>query len=102
MSILDTIMQTREKLTEQLLKTHRRECIISKEEQDVLKHIQALGNIRMNKLDKNLVIVVYSVCCETEAIKGHLESKNFTKLQTYDGWKRLKLDRNYGIKLSSM
>ena len=23
--------------------------------------------------------------CETEAIKGHIESKNFTKLQTYEG-----------------
>jgi len=73
MSILDTIMQTRAKMSEQLLKTRRRECNISKEEQDVLKHIQALGNVRMNKLDKNLGIAAYYVSCETEAIKGHLE-----------------------------
>ena len=51
MSISDTIMQTRAKMSGQLLKIRRRECNISKEEQDVLKHIQALGNIRMNKLD---------------------------------------------------
>ena len=93
MSILDTIMQTRAKMSEQLVKTRRRECNISKEEQDVLKHIQALGNIRMNKLDKNLGIVVYSVSCETEAIKGHLESKNFTKLQTLDGQKMIETRR---------
>ena len=85
MTILDTITQTRTKMTRHWLQTRRRECNISKEEQDVLKHIQTLGNIRMNKLDKNLGIVVYSVSCETEAIKGHLESKNFTKLQTYEG-----------------
>jgi len=54
---------------------------ISKKEQDVLKHIRALGNIRMNKLHTNLGIV----SCETEAIKGHLESQKFTKLQSYDG-----------------
>ena len=58
-----------------------------------MKHIQALGNIRMNKLDKNLGIVVYSVSCETEAIKGHLESKNFTKLQTLDGQKMIETRR---------
>ena len=85
MTILDTILQTRTRMAGQLRRTQRRECNISKEEQDVLKHIQALGNIRMNKLDKNLGIVVYSVSCETEAIKGHLESKNFTKLQACEG-----------------
>jgi len=66
MSILDTIMQTRAKMSGQLLKIRRRECNISKEEQDVLKHIQALGNIRMNKLDKHLGIVVYSVSCDDD------------------------------------
>jgi len=85
MTILDTITQTRTKMTRHWQQTRRRECNISKEEQDVLKHIRTLGNIRMNKLDKNLGKVVYYVGCETEAIKGHLESKTFTKLQTYEG-----------------
>jgi len=47
----------------------------------------------MNKLDKNLGIVVYTVSCKTEAIKGHLESKKFTKLQTYDGQQMIEARR---------
>lgn len=39
----------------------------------------------MNKLDKNLGIVVYSVSREHEAINTHLQSKNFKKLQNFEG-----------------
>ena len=35
----------------------------------------------MNKLDKNLGVVVYTMQREKEAIKGHLRSSNFTLVQ---------------------
>ena len=94
-------MQTRAKMTGQLLKTRQRECNISKEEQDILKHMQALGNIRMDKLDTNLGIVVYFVSCETEAIKGHLDYKEITKLQTYDGQNMIEARQKLWIILNS-
>ena len=95
-------MQTRAKMTGQLLITRQRECNISKEEQDILKHMQALGNIRMDKLDTNLGIVVYFVSCETQAIKGHLDYKKITKLQTYDGQNMIEARQKVWIILNSM
>ena len=41
------------------------------------KHVQKRGDIRMNKLDKNLGVVVYSVSKAKEAINKHLSSSNF-------------------------
>ena len=72
MTILDTITHTRGKIQFQLSKALKREYNIGKEERKVLRHVQRLGHIRMNKLDLNVGIFVYFLNREHEAITGHL------------------------------
>lgn len=75
--ILDTLTMAKMEVSKQRRRSLRAWGNLSAEEEQVAKHVQKRGDIRMNKLDKNLGVVVYSVSKAKEAINKHLSSSNF-------------------------
>jgi hypothetical protein len=75
--ILDTLTMAKMEVSKQRRRSLRAWGNLSAEEEQVAKHVQKRGDIRMNKLDKNLGVVVYSVSKAKEAINKHLSSRNF-------------------------
>jgi hypothetical protein len=51
------------------------------EERRVLEHVKKRGDVRMSVLDKNVGICVYSISKQNEAVRKHLVSSNFRKVE---------------------
>jgi hypothetical protein len=74
-------LMVRSRLQQHRLAWARKFSNLLEEEVKVLKHIQGRGDIRMNKLGKNLGVVIYTLQREKKAIKLHLQSSNFALAQ---------------------
>ena len=81
LAMQESLLLARSRLQQHRLAWARKCNNLPEEEVNVHKHIQRRGDIRMNKLDKNLGVVVYTLQREKEAIKLHLQSSNFALAQ---------------------
>ena len=86
-TILEAVMQLRN----EVCLRRRADQNLGAEERRVLEHVKKRGDIRMSVLDKNVGICVYSISKQNEAVRKHLDSSNFRKMEGID-------DNNLGAK----